>query len=207
MLTLYSYGNDFLVHTYFHHVTRIDHRHNFSPYNILLYLNSANPPSSSSLHTESLAFLPQLLLSCVLIPLAIAKKDLATSMMAQTFAFVTFNKVCTSQVCVVLYWPLCRQKSNPMQYFLWYMIFLPLYLPKSTLLNNVRLGTLALGLWILGQAAWLHQGYRLEFLGISSFYPEMWYASLLFFIVNCWILAIIISDGSQTTTLTKVHAE
>ena len=98
MLTLNSYGSDFLVHTYFHHVTRIDHRHNFSPYNILLYLNSANPPGSSSLHTESLAFLPQLLLSCVLIPLAIAKKNLATSMMAQTFAFVTFNKVCTSQV-------------------------------------------------------------------------------------------------------------
>lgn len=97
-----SYGTPFLVHTYFHHVTRIDHRHNFSPYNILLYINSATPAdaaSSSSLHTESLAFLPQLLLSCVLIPLAVAKKDLATSMMAQTFAFVTFNKVCTSQVC------------------------------------------------------------------------------------------------------------
>lgn len=68
---------------------------------MLLYINSATPADSapaSSLHTESLAFVPQLLLSCVLIPFALAKKDLATSMMAQTFAFVTFNKVCTSQV-------------------------------------------------------------------------------------------------------------
>ena len=89
-----------MVHTYLHHVSRIDHRHNFSPYNVLLYINSATPVTSS-LHTESLAFLPQLLLSCVLIPLALAKKDLATSMMAQTFAFVTFNKVCTSQVRTV----------------------------------------------------------------------------------------------------------
>lgn len=63
-----------------------------------LYLASALPPSSSSFRIESLAFLPQLLLSCVLIPLVLAKKDLPTAMLAQTFAFVTFNKVCTSQV-------------------------------------------------------------------------------------------------------------
>lgn len=94
------YGLPFITHTYLHHVTRIDHRHNFSPYNIQLYLASATPASSSSgLRVESVAFLPQLLLSCVLIPLITAKADLATSMLAQTFAFVTFNKVCTSQVC------------------------------------------------------------------------------------------------------------
>ena len=78
-------------------MTRIDHRHNFSPYNIQLYIASAFP-ESSALRIESLAFLPQLLLSCVLIPLVLAKKDLPTAMLAQTFAFVTFNKVCTSQV-------------------------------------------------------------------------------------------------------------
>ena len=98
MLTLASYGKPFLEHTYFHHVTRVDHRHNFSPYNILLYLTSAYP-NTSAFRIESVAFLPQILLSCVLIPLVMAKKDLPTTMLAQTFAFVTFNKVCTSQVC------------------------------------------------------------------------------------------------------------
>lgn len=96
------YKIPFLQETYLHHITRVDHRHNFSPYNTQLYLTSALPFLSSSsnpqLRIESIAFLPQLLLSCVLIPLVLAKKDLPTTMLAQTFAFVTFNKVCTSQV-------------------------------------------------------------------------------------------------------------
>ena len=93
------YSVPFLTHTFLHHLTRIDHRHNFSPYNTLLYLSSSSP-GTSNLHFESLAFVPQLLLSAVLIPVVLAKKDLAGTMLAQTFAFVTFNKVCTSQVCL-----------------------------------------------------------------------------------------------------------
>lgn len=99
MEKLHRYGFPFLEHTYLYHVTRIDHRHNFSPYNILLYLSSAdNAATAPAFRPESLAFVLQLLLSCLLIPFVVAKKDLATSMMAQTYAFVTFNKVCTSQV-------------------------------------------------------------------------------------------------------------
>lgn len=106
-LAMYAlYGHPFVLHTFLHHVSRIDHRHNFSPYNILLYLSSATTnttSSSASGHSdgvgiESVAFLPQLLLSCVLIPLVMAKKDLPTTMLAQTWAFAAFNKVCTSQV-------------------------------------------------------------------------------------------------------------
>ncbi|KAI1091796.1 glycosyltransferase family 50 protein [Rostrohypoxylon terebratum] len=175
-LVMYAlYGAPFLVHTFLHHVTRIDHRHNFSPYNILLYLNSATP-SSASLKVESVAFLPQLLLSTILIPLVGAKKDLPTTMLAQTFAFVTFNKVCTSQ------------------YFLWYMVFLPLYLPNSSLLQSPRLGLSALALWVATQGLWLQQAYNLEFLGLSTFVPGLWVASLAFFLVNSWILGIIIDD-------------
>lgn len=94
------YSTPFLTHTYLHHLTRIDHRHNFSPYNTLLHLSSAVPSATGVIKFESLAFLPQLALSAVLIPFALAKKDLAGTMLAQTFAFVSFNKVCTSQVRV-----------------------------------------------------------------------------------------------------------
>ncbi|TEA10423.1 GPI mannosyltransferase 1 [Colletotrichum sidae] len=174
------YGTPFLVHTYFHHVTRIDHRHNFSPYNILLYLTSAFP-STSTIKIESVAFLPQILLSTGLIPLILAKKDLATSMMAQTFAFVTFNKVCTSQ------------------YFLWYMVFLPIYLPNSSFIKSPTLGFTALALWVVSQAAWLQQGFQLEFMGYSTFFPGLFVSSVGFFLVNCWILGIIVGDGAQVT--------
>ncbi|KAI1077607.1 glycosyltransferase family 50 protein [Whalleya microplaca] len=169
------YGMPFVTHTFLHHVTRIDHRHNFSPYNILLYLTSARP-SPAPLGIESVAFVPQLQLSTVLIPFIGAKKDLPTTMLAQTFAFVTFNKVCTSQ------------------YFLWYMVFLPLYLPSSSLLRRPSLGISALALWVATQGLWLQQGYNLEFLGQSTFVPGLWTASLAFFLANCWILGLIVED-------------
>ncbi|RWA12384.1 hypothetical protein EKO27_g2697 [Xylaria grammica] len=163
------------------------------PYNVLLYLTSSSTPAlplSSSLSSspsqyqtqswipkiESVAFVPQLLLSTVLIPLVGAKKDLPTTMMAQTFAFVAFNKVCTSQ------------------YFLWYMVFLPLYLPNSSLLRKPVLGVTALALWVVTQGLWLQQGYNLEFLGLSTFVPGLWLSSLTFFAVNCFILGLIIDD-------------
>ncbi|KAG4419952.1 GPI mannosyltransferase 1 [Cadophora malorum] len=187
---MYSiYGWPFLQHTYFHHVTRIDHRHNFSPYNTLLYLSSS-ALGTSSIRLESLAFVPQLFLSAIALPLLLAKKDLPSTMLAQTFAFVTFNKVCTSQ------------------YFLWYMVFLPFYLPNSSLLAQKSLGISAAVLWVLAQALWLQQGFQLEFLGQSTFVPGLWVASILFFLTNSWLLGIIVGDiGSAPNSLQRTHVK
>jgi len=116
-----------------------------------------------------------------------------------------------------------------LKYFLWYMIFLPFYLPNSSLLRNPVLGFTALVLWVVGQvshpflfffsrellsltlsstqAVWLYEGYQLEFLGRSTFVPGLWLASLLFFLVNSWILSIIISDVFNTPMPTKAQEE
>jgi hypothetical protein len=57
------------------------------------------------------------------------------------------------------------------------------------------------------QALWLHQAFQLEFLGVSTFVPGLWLASLLFYLVNCWILGVIITDvgkgGAGTSLETK----
>jgi len=74
------------------------------------------------------------------------------------------------------------------------MMFLPYYLPDSTLLQSPRIGISALALWIIGQFAWLQQGFQLEFNGHSTFVPGLWISSIMFFLVNAGILSIIISD-------------
>lgn len=173
-LMYYYYGMEFIQHTFLYHISRSDHRHNFSPYHLFLYLSSAptvelKVPSYASL----LTFLPQILLSFVIIPLALAKLDLVACFLAQTFAFVAFNKVVTSQ------------------YFMWYLVFFPLYLPRSTFLS--KSGALALVAWIAGQAIWLYYAYGFEMLGKNTFH-EMWIATLFFFGVNVYILGKIVAS-------------
>jgi phosphatidylinositol glycan class M len=74
------------------------------------------------------------------------------------------------------------------------MVFLPFYLPNSSLLANKSLGIAAGVLWIATQALWLQQGFELEFNGNSTFVPGLWLASLSFFLTNIWILGIIVDD-------------
>ena len=219
-LLMYSiYGPPFLQHTFLHHLTRIDHRHNFSAYNTLLHLASFSSSTSANnnlstghpitaissssisaailniLKPERLTFLPQILLSAILIPLTLTtRKTLPEVFLLQTFAFVTWNKVCTSQ------------------YFLWYMVLLPFYLPQSSLLARPRLGLSVVAAWVGAQALWLWYGWRLEFRGEAVFvgadadtgssdsagiftgFGGLWMASLLFLAVNCWILGIMTLD-------------
>jgi phosphatidylinositol glycan class M len=52
------------------------------------------------------------------------------------------------------------------------------------------------------KAYWLQQAFMTEFKGRSRFAPELWLASLAFFIVNVGILGVIIDD-----TKTKTHGE
>ncbi len=74
------------------------------------------------------------------------------------------------------------------------MMFLPYYLPDSTLLQSRTVGITALVTWIMGQVAWLQQGFELEFNGQSTFVPGLWLSSLGFFVVNAGILGVIIRD-------------
>jgi GPI mannosyltransferase 1 subunit M len=85
------------------------------------------------------------------------------------------------------------------------MVFLPFYLPKSSLLARKYRGLSAALLWVATQALWLQQGFQLEFLGKSTFVPGLWLAGTLFFLTNTWILGIIVSDVGMGRQ--HLHAE
>ena len=79
-------------------------------------------------------------------------------------------------------------------------MFLPYYLPDSILLQSRSAGLTALALWIAGQAAWLQQGFQLEFNGHSTFVPGLWLSRIVFFLVNVGILGVIIYDTRTRAT-------
>ncbi|KAG1082597.1 hypothetical protein G6F42_022520 [Rhizopus arrhizus] len=161
-----QYGDEFMQHTYLYHVTREDHRHNFSIWFYQMYLGIDNTSPWMGL----VAFVPQLALVTI-IGIAFGK-DLFFATFVQTFIFVTFNKVITSQ------------------YFMWYICLFPLILPSSKMKFKWK-GLLLLLAWVAGQGLWLNFAYQLEFLGQNTFL-QLWIAGVTFFIVNCWIVVELI---------------
>ncbi|KAG8738729.1 GPI mannosyltransferase 1 [Ceratobasidium sp. 414] len=187
-VVMYSlWGYPFLHHTYLYHLTRRDHRHNFSPYFYPMYINYALDTSSGlswptrMLRNPLLSFLPQMML-CVMAGLTLGKRDLPFAWFVQTMAFVTFNKVCTSQ------------------YFMWYLWFLPLVLPKMNI--SAKRASLIGVVWVASQALWLSAAFRLELLG-ESVYLWVWAASAVFLLSNGFVLGEILKtfefDATQST--------
>ncbi|KAJ7097765.1 glycosyltransferase family 50 protein [Mycena belliarum] len=178
------WGYPFLSESYLYHLHRLDHRHNFSPYFYLIYLTypvSTGARTDLTLWSRLLrsplaSFAPQMLLALGTgLAFGRRKDDLVFAWFVQTVVFVVFNKVCTSQ------------------YFLWYLLLLPLLLPR---LSMSRRWALAYGaVWVGTQALWLSEAYKLEFLGQNVFLG-LWCRGLLYVGGNCWVLAGIM-DGYQ----------
>lgn len=163
------YGQEYLTHSWIYHVIRIDHRHNFSPYASVLYYASS---MGTRLPFERYAFVPQLLLTAVVLPLAFGRSNPLGTMAVQTLTFVAFNKVCTSQ------------------YFIWYILLLPFLVPNIIKAGKIKWVVLAM--WIGFQALWLRDAYHLEFLGESVFYPQLFRDTLLFFCANVSAICFLI---------------
>lgn len=105
------------------------------------------------------AFLPQLIL--VLVASWAFHSDLPFCCFLHTAVFVSFNKVCTSQVCKrTIELSLARTLYTAFnevayfflsQYFLWYLCLLPLIIPHLSL--SVKQGVGLLILWFTGQVS------------------------------------------------------
>jgi phosphatidylinositol glycan class M len=160
LLSYYFYGFEFLQETFLYHLTRTDHRHNFSIWFYSLYL-SFNKPSGFMMSMA--AFLPQVLVQAILI-WKFAKQDVLFCFCLQTMAFVCFNKVITAQ------------------YFLWFICLLPQALER---VDVSKISMLLKGVlpWLIAELSWLFWAYRIEFLGEDDFLL-VWIFGIVFFVIN-----------------------
>lgn len=185
------WGNEYLHNSITYHLTRIDHRHNFSPYFLPLYLNHvvAQPSGllpASLTGSTMVSFAPQFLLT-LLIAYKIAPKDITMAFFLQTFTFVLFNKVSTSQ------------------YFIWYLHFIPILLPTWQFSSTV-LGWMVLVVWVASQALWLGPAYLLEFQGRDVFLLT-WLAGLLYVAAQAWVIERCIDAWNRGRTRGVVAVE
>ena len=201
------WGYPFLYESYLYHLHRLDHRHNFSPYFYLIYLTYPTHYHDAAqqsvtmwqalLRSPLTSFVPQMALSLGAgLVFARRRKDLVFTWFVQTFVFVVFNKVCTSQVgtrcspCSSF-----RNADVVAQYFLWYTLFLPLLVPRLSM--SARRTLTCAVVWIGTQALWLAEAYKLEFLGQDVFFG-LWVRGLIYVVGNCWVLVGIMDAYAST---------
>ncbi|KAH9079378.1 glycosyltransferase family 50 protein [Lactarius deliciosus] len=166
------WGYPFLYETYLYHLHRLDHRHNFSPYFYLIYLTHPSIPTSATsplamweklIRSPLTSFLTQLFLSLGSgLFFVRTRQDMILGWFIQTAAFVIFNKVCTSQ------------------YFLWYLLFLPLLIPHLSMSRSSFIK--------YPHPLWLSQAYKVEFLG-EPIFRRLWLCGLIYVIGHSWVLA------------------
>ena len=173
------YGYEFAYEGYFYHLVRKDNRHNFSVYFYYIYLNF----TGLSLTQSILTFVPQLLL---LIASGVKYyRSLPFCCFIQTFIFVMFNKVCTAQ------------------YFVWYLVFVPLFLSQNELYiaHKRKLLLLCVG-WLGVELSWNYGAHLLEAKGQNAF-NLIWIMCMLFFVANCVVVCNFIKNQHVTVFSSK----
>eukprot|EP00210_Caulerpa_lentillifera_P000968 g934.t1 len=165
------YGDEYLKHSLFYHMSRLDPRHNFSFHFYPIYLLNWKSPYPSHLWWLDIIDLGRIgsLTQIFLMSLIGFKfrKDLSLSLTLTTIVFVAFNKVCTAQ------------------YFVWYFCLLPLLTPRECF-RHLSIYK-AIAIWIISQVNWLFWAYLLEFQGVSC-YLQVWFSSCLFLLANINLL-------------------
>ena len=161
------YGFDYIEESFIYHIVRSDTRHNFSVYFYLLYLSADYEIPGLFLST----FTPQCILLLIIGVRFGQRLDISFALFAQTVVFVTFNKVVTSQ------------------YFVWYLLLLPLIIPRLNI--SLKKGIFFISLWLAAQCSWLLPAYLLEFHAINAFVP-IWLEGIAFFCCNVGILISLI---------------
>lgn len=166
------YGQESLQEGLLYHLSRVDHRHNYSIFWYPIYLARAQSDVGMALFGR-LLLIPQLVL-LVYSSLGIAPHDLGLALFTQTYLFVTLNKVITAQ------------------YFTWYLCLLPLC--HGFDYGQVKWSFVLLGLSIV---TWLASAYCLEMQGMAL-HRLVWFASLIYFAANINLLGALLRSYRAT---------
>ncbi|CCW61621.1 unnamed protein product [Phytomonas sp. EM1] len=191
-------GDVYIQEAFLYHFHREDHRHNFSPYWLTIYLNLA----ARVMHYERQfapglwAFIPQAVV--LLFTSWRLRRNILQACCTVTILFIAFNKVCT------------------VQYFVWFIPLLPfVFTQQSAFLSaptesversktsrkglqkspkvpgaghvytvpSLRVIIIALTLWCSTIPLWVFTAYALEFQG-KNHYGRVWLASGVFFLAT-----------------------
>ncbi|RNF12254.1 mannosyltransferase [Trypanosoma rangeli] len=175
------FGQQYLDEAFMYHLRREDHRHNFSPYWLLMYLNMAS--RHLGVGTDYVpglfAFLPQALV--LLFVSYKLRRNVAHACCVQTMLFVAFNKVCT------------------VQYFVWFLPFMAFLFSKPRegegceKLPGLFQTIAAVSSWGVMIPLWMLTAVQLEFQGRSDF-GRLWVVSCVFFMamvaLSAWLTRI-----------------
>lgn len=162
------YGEKALQEGLLYHLSRVDHRHNYSIYWYPIYLARARFVDADIMSwVGRLLLLPQLVL-LVYSSLGVAPYDLGLALFTQTYLFVTLNKVITAQ------------------YFTWYLCLLPL----CHRFDYWRVKW-AFAWLVFSIAVWLASAYCLEMRGLAV-HRLVWCASCGYFAANIHFLGALL---------------
>lgn len=181
------YKQEYLDEALLYHLTREDHRHNFSMYWYHMYLNMARrniENGAKSVYDSNLiAFVPQMIMLCFVAWRL--RRNIAHACCIQTILFVAFNKVCT------------------VQYFVWFLPLFPFIVapffeprraraksrPATESSDARRLESMTsifkifamFAFWFSSIVVWMLTAVELEFNG-NYWWKQVWCASLYFFV-------------------------
>ena len=159
------YGWEYLYESFFYHLIRKDHRHNFSIQFLYIYSSFFDIDKITSM----LLFFPSIFLIC-LITYKFYKKIIFCCFLL-TYVFVIFNKVVTAQ------------------YFVWYIQFIPIFFYETKIFREnkkVKKFSILVLLWFLVVIAWNNMAFRFEAKSQDVFYFFHLF-NIIFFLINIFL--------------------
>lgn len=204
-----AYGKTYIDEAFLYHAKREDHRHNFSPYWLLMYLNMGRRylGVGEEYSAGFFAFIPQLIV--LLFVAWKLRHNVAHACGVMTVVFIAFNKVCT------------------VQYFVWFIPFLSFFFYKPLEDANEEMQWAALGkrerknqyhppsiwtillvfvLWGATIPLWMTTATKLEFEG-KNYFGQLYVVSCIFFFATVclasWLARVARASQTQRRAMSK----